>query len=63
MTKDGKFTIEDIKELTNATYPKQSARDIDGDWYDPNKYNRVAYANGLLLAFKISETFSSTDNK
>ena len=52
MTKEGKFTIEDIADIAKAKYPKEMSRDIDGDYHDCNEYKRESFAIGMMTAFK-----------
>ena len=57
MTKEGKFTIEDIADIAKAKYPKEMSRDIDGDYHDCNEYKRESFAIGMMTAFKLADKF------
>ena len=44
-----------IEDLANKEYPQDTRKDIDGDSYDSNRYNRDAF---ILGCWKMVEIFA-----
>jgi len=46
------MTRDEIEKIANKAYPSKSFRDIDGDYYDSNRYERIAFIEGYEQALE-----------
>jgi hypothetical protein len=46
------MTRNEIEKIAKKAYPSRSFRDIDGDYYDSNRYERIAFIEGYEQALK-----------
>ena len=38
--------------MSEVVYPKETKRDIDGDWYDTNESRREGFTTGCLIVLQ-----------